>query len=449
MRAAHRLRRSTIAIVAAGVGCGALGSIEPAFAQTPERVELPSSIDATGATDVSAELSEFLALVPEATIVEFGENATYRIDAGLDIRRIGSITIEGNDATLVSPDDGTTADPPSRAQRSAWPRNRRIITLAGVDHVTIRNLTIDGPNDTAVFDPKLEGQAAVFVARSDFVMLDGVTVREVWGDGVYVTGGSQGVVVVNSDFDGIGRQGVAVVQGSDIQVASNRFDRVARSVIDLEPTRNGEVRDVEIRDNTIGDYANFVLAAAGGGPNVVDVTLADNTIEGGRGLSVFAGVARQPRRGLTIVDNRSQVDATAAIGPTPIRITNYADVTIERNTSPLPDDADVITLNAVCDATIEDNVWPGAGDEIVEVAACGATVDTTPLVEDGVTTSVDAESTETTVSMASTTHTSPPAAPTTGRADDDSGLPAWAALVIGLLIGALATLAFTRRRDSG
>ncbi len=437
-----------MATVVTGLGCVAVEAAEPATAQTPERIELPANIDPTGTTDVSSELGEFLALAPEAAIVEFGENAKYRVDAGLDIRRVGSITIEGNGATLVAPDDGATAEPPSRAQRSAWPRNRRIVTLAGVDHVTIRDLTIDGPNEAATFDPSLEGQAAFFVARSNFVMLDSVTVRDVWGDGVYVAGGSRGVVVVNSDFDGIGRQGVAVVQGTDVQITANRFDRVARSVIDLEPTRNAEVRDVEIRDNMIGTYTNFALAAAGGGPNVADVTFADNTIEGGRGLTVFAGVARQPRSGLTITGNRSAVDATAAIGPTPIQITNYTDVRIEGNTSPVPDDSDVITLNAVCEATIEGNVWPGANREVVEIAACGATVDTTPLVEDDTTTTA-VETTPTESPTASSTTTREPAPSTTrdgasapGSADE--GFPPWAALVIGLLLGALGATVVRR-----
>ncbi len=418
-------------------------------AQTPERIELPVTIDATGTTDVSAELSEFLALAPEAAIVEFGDGAMYRVDAGLDIRRVGSLTIEGNGAALVASDDGATAAPPSRAQQIAWPRNRRIITLAGVDHVTIRNLTIDGPNTGAKFEPKLEGQAAVFVARSEFVMLDNIAVREVWGDGVYVAGGSQGVVVVNSDFDRIGRQGVAVVEGTDVQITANRFDHVARSVIDLEPTRNAEVANVVIRDNVIGRYANFLLAAAGGGPNVTDVTLADNTIEGGRGLSVFAGVARHPRRGLTIVGNRSQVDATAAIGSTPLQITNYTAVRIERNTSPVPDGADVVTLNAVCDATVDANVWPGARNEIVEIAPCGAPPDTSPLIEDGsTTTTAEAPIGPTT----STTGTAPePGAGRTSAADDsddsdDSDLRSGAALLIGVLLGGFGTLAVTRAR---
>ena len=416
----------------------AVTATTPAATQTPERIAVPDTIDPTGTTDVSEKLRTFIALAPEGAIVEFAEAATYRVDAGLDIRRVGSISIDGNDATLVAADDGSAAEPPSRAQRSRWPRNRRMVSIVGTDRVTIRDLTIDGPNPDGAFVPEFEGQAGVFVARSDFVMLDRIVVREVYGDGVYVTGTSDGVVVVNSDFELIGRQGIAIVQGTNIQITANSFEQVARSVVDLEPTRNAEVRNVEIRDNTIGDYENFALAAAGGGPNVADVVFADNSITGGRGLSVFAGIPRQPRTGLTITDNRSQVASTAAIGPTPMQITNYSDVTIARNTSAVADGTDVITLNAVCEAEIANNVWPDAGREVVEAADCGAFPEPPPTVPNPSSTTNPAEPDPGVSTPQPTTATPPPA-----RGDDT--VPAGAALGIGLVLGALGMLALQRR----
>ena len=430
----------------------------PAAPQAPERIAVPDTIDPTGETDVSAELGTFIALAPTGAIVEFAEAATYRIDAGLEIRRVGSITIDGNDATLLAPDDGATADPPRRAQRSRWPRNRRMLAIVGTDQVTIRDLTIDGPNPRATFVPELEGQAGVFVARSNFVTLDRIAVREVYGDGVYVTGTSQAVVVVNSEFESIGRQGIAIVQGTDIQITANSFDKVARSVVDVEPTRNAEVRNVDIRDNTIGDYENFALAAAGGGPNVDDIVFTDNSITGGRGLSVFAGVPRQPRSGLTITNNRSQVPSTAAIGPTPLQITNYSEVTIERNTSTVTNGTDVVTLNAVCAVEIADNVWPGARREVVEIADCGALAEPPPTVAipPRTTQPTDPNASTSTSTAAPAVTKSPPAHRDPDSPDSldnldkpgddgDDAVPAGAALVIGLVLGALGMLVVQRR----
>ena len=112
-------------------------------------------------------------------------------------------------------------------------------------------------------------------------------ISDTYGDGVWITGGSRDVTVRGSTIERIGRQGVAVVNGQRVVVEGNRLRGISRSVFDLEPAGRAAVEGVQLRDNEIGDYGNFLLAAGGGGPGVNDVLLEGNHVDGGHGVSVL------------------------------------------------------------------------------------------------------------------------------------------------------------------
>jgi hypothetical protein len=429
---------TTVGVATVGAGdvvvVGATGDPDSAA------IEIPDSIDGSGRVDVSAALTEFLAALPDGATVRMPASTRYRVDAGLEIRDARDLTIRGEGATLFAPDDGAGADPPTRPQRRGWPRSRRLLTIANSRDVWISGLSLQGPNTGGASLDDLEGQAGLFVAQSTNIYFNGVAVRDVWGDGVTVVGASRGVYVSNSVFDHIGRQGVAVTNATDVVVESNRFDHVARSVFDVEPVRAWRAERIVFHDNDIGDYENFVLAAVGGGANVTDIDLTRNRITAGRGLTVFAGFVKQPRSGLTITDNESSVAATPALGATPIRITNYSNVTIADNVGPVADGLDAIALNAVCDPIIESNEWPGAEREIVEIVPCGSTPDTTPLAEDGTTAPGPAAAT----SAAGAGST--PASGATSDSRSTSTSP-WLIAAICLLLAAVIAVAAMRARS--
>lgn len=370
-----RIARTFAFAVAAGIAAAVAG-VAPVSGARVGAVSPPASIDATGATDVTAALDDWIAATPDRSTITLAADARYRVDGVIQIRNRRGLVIEGNGATIVAPDDGASSEPTQRSLAGKWPRNRRHIAISGSTGITVRDLVIDGPDTEGTYDPALEGQAGFVIGGSTDVTLERVAVREVWGDGVYVGGGSAAVRIVDSTFDTIGRQGVAIVNGSDIVVERNRFDRVARSVFDVEPVRRWKVEQVTLRDNAVGEYGNFLLASGGGGENVTDVRLEGNEIDGGRGLTVFAGVARSPRRGLAIVGNSSDVVGNPAEGTSAIRIVNYTDVEIRDNRGRVEPDAIAITLNAVCEVVIDGNEWPDASAESRETAACGETPDT-------------------------------------------------------------------------
>ncbi len=405
---------------------------------------MPASIDATGATDVTDLLNTFLARVPEGTLVTFASDGRYRVDGTVLLKNRRNVTIDGNGATFFAPTDGSTFVPKRGAGKNSWPRLRAHWRIRGGGGITLRDLTIEGPNakggaTAAAYVAALEGQAGIAIQRTSDVLVDAVTVRNTYGDAVYITGGSANVTVRTSTLERTGRQGVAIVNASNVVVENNEIRDIARSVFDLEPAGRARAAGIHLRENTIGDYVNFLLAAGGGGPGVGDVWLEGNQVHGGRGVSVFAGIEGQRRTGLHILDN----SGTGASKPPPgtgaglIQLLNLAGVEIRGNHQRV-DDVPAVSLDRVCDATIVDNEFPGASKDEVVVRPCGAGA------------SVPAPTTPTTSGASTPTAT---AAPVESRDHDDTsstllGLAVGLAVGLGLGVGGFALWRYrSRNRD--
>ena len=71
-----------------------IGLTTPAGASSSSTVA-PSTIDSTGATDVTAELVAFIASVPDGSTISFPAGARYRIEKSLIIEGRHDLTFEG------------------------------------------------------------------------------------------------------------------------------------------------------------------------------------------------------------------------------------------------------------------------------------------------------------------------------------------------------------------
>ena len=153
-------------------------------------VEVPGAIDATGGRDVTAELNRFLATIPADTTVAFLDQGRFRIEGVVVLSARRNVTLEGHDSTLFATTDGRGGSPPFYNYRAHWPRMREHLEIRDSDDITVHALTVEGPNHDGVYQPALEAQAGFVVTRSRHVILDRVTARATYGDGVYVVGGS-------------------------------------------------------------------------------------------------------------------------------------------------------------------------------------------------------------------------------------------------------------------
>jgi hypothetical protein len=167
------------------------------------------------------------------------------------------------------------------------------------------------------------------------------------------------------------------VNADDVTIEGNEISDVGRSVFDIEPASpRWSVRGVAIRDNRVGGYRNFLLAAGGAGQAVDDLTLENNRVESGNGLAVFAGSEKFRRQGLRIVGNESTVPGVVVLEtrrlPGVMQVMNYDGVEIQDNRQTVSPDRAAIAVLDVCDLDVSGNEFSGARIETQVVVECGA-----------------------------------------------------------------------------
>ena len=335
-----------------------IGISNGSVAHAATSVDLPAAIDSSGGRDVTAELNLFFKSLKPDTIVNFPSNGRFRVEGVVTLLVRRQLTIEGHGSTLLATTDGTGVTPPFFNYRPRWPRTREHVLLRDSTDVVIRDLTVQGPNPKGEFRPQLEAQAGFSLVRSQRVTLDGVTARATYGDGVYVVGASADIVIKNCTLDHNGRQGVAVVAGDRVTVQGCTISDTGRSAIDLEPG-HGMVRTVHIQDNHVNRATNFLLAAVGAGVGVQDVWLERNTVQGGKGVSLYVGTERSVRPGIHVIDNRGSGTSEGYEGVL-MRFTRFDGIEVRGNHQRVASGVTPVLLHDSCNAKVSDNDFSGA-----------------------------------------------------------------------------------------
>ena len=103
------------------------------------------------------------------------------------------------------------------------------------------------------------------------VVIEKVTVREMWGDGIYLGKAAnypvqnENIVIYGVNMDHNRRQGISVTQARGLKILNSILQNTdgtePRSGIDLEPNANENVSDVEIRGNTFANNQIGFLVA--------------------------------------------------------------------------------------------------------------------------------------------------------------------------------------------
>jgi hypothetical protein len=227
------------------------------------------------------------------------------MDRGLTFGDRRDLVFEGNGATLRSEGDADCR------------RDCSLFYLQpGNENITIRGFNLVGNSPTPrEYNSDWEHAHGITIVAGRDIEIADVTIRDVGGDGLYLTGiepaWPEAVWFHDSRVISCGRMGVAVVAGRNVTVERIDFERVGYGVFDIEPndTRQGAT-DVVFRDSTIGSWGEF-FAAANGAPNslVRDVVVSGNTVEKSSLLTI---VITRRRQNIVVTDN---VSRTAATGP--------------------------------------------------------------------------------------------------------------------------------------
>jgi hypothetical protein len=295
---------------------------------TPITRLVPASIGTAGRTDVTHQLQQFIDSVPDGATVVFPHAARYRIDGTLEWRGRRDVTLDGNGATLFA---GTHGGP-----------DRAEVRLIDGAHWTIRDLTIVGANASpGQFDAKYQWQHGIDLRGVDGALIENVTVRNVWGDDIYVglsttpdARWSRNVSIINSTGIGSGRMAIAITAGRNVLVRGGFWSNPGLSTFDVEPNGpTGGAVWVVIEGVKVGaGRRGSALSIAGSGP-VSDIVLQNNRLTG-RALTVLADQGALRPHDLRV---RGNVSTVMYDGPDPAAMFfhNADGVAISANKQPL------------------------------------------------------------------------------------------------------------------
>ncbi|MBA3235158.1 MAG: hypothetical protein H0T59_04065 [Chloroflexi bacterium] len=303
----------------------------PATPVTTGTVNVPSSIDATGASDASAPLATFLRSVPNGSTIAFRAGGTYRLDTAIHLKDRHNLVFEGNGATLRMAG--------CRVEDSAF-----LLDGTPSTRIVIRDFTMIGDNSaagtTGAYVGGCESQMGVAIYGARDIEITNVTISSVHAECVYLDSGgnprgvgpwADGISFHDSICRLNGRMGVAIAGASHVTISRVTFDRIAFSVLDIEPyMANGGATYVAFTDNIINGYGAsptytpwvFEGSAYGMTTTIVsDISIARNKINIGptksintgttAGLTIKARISRW--KNISVVDNVSTVSGA---GPT-------------------------------------------------------------------------------------------------------------------------------------
>ncbi len=321
--------------------------IEPAATAPAATAQDAGSIDATGASDATADLQALFDRTPDGGVVQLQAGADYRLEGTLVLEERHNLRIEGNGARIFA----TPVAVRSHSQ----------LRIVGGSDVAVRNLEIEGANPHA---GRERGYVAAFEAQHGIslegvtdVELDRVHIHDTYGDHVYVSRHeedrrwSERVWIHDSTFERTGRQGIAVVAARDVVIERNTMTDMARATIDLEPTTASWGADnVHIIDNEIGPGRLLFVAAGGGGP-VNRVVIARNTLRG-RDLSFrVVPPEGQRRQRFWVVDNTSDTP----ISEPPVEFTRVDGAIVHGNRQPISGPEALVKVHDSCDVAVTNN----------------------------------------------------------------------------------------------
>jgi Right handed beta helix region len=312
---------------------GLIGAVvlpAPAGAAVPgtSDVTVPTSIPSDCSRDVSADLTAWIASVPDGSTLQFAPGGCYRADRTIAIQYRNNLTFEGNESTFRAFTNG-------RELGARKARNRSMFSFWQGTNITMRNTIVRGANPNAglsdaAYVPALEAQTAYVVGGVENMVLDHVEAYDVYGDFVFVGAATHNLLVKSSTFARNGRQGWTI-NGTDIVFENNNIRMTRRATIDLEPSSVASIaRRITIRNNTIGAGRLYFFANGGFAAPTEDISIIGNTFLN-KAMTVRVNPPNGTRSRYRIIGNRSTTPMDGAA----FALNNVLGVEIRDNVQPM------------------------------------------------------------------------------------------------------------------
>lgn len=287
---------------------------------------IPSEIDASGSTDVSAALNAFFKSLPPDS--EVAVEGTYCVNGGVTVRNVQGLRLVGE----------------GKFVRTAPSTNRygaQNLKFVGGRDVRIDGVTLEGWNTKAVYDASVEDEMLLALHGVSRVTIQDATFVNSPADFVYVSHRKtllgkvpcESVVLHGCSGRTAGRQGIVLNGVNGFLLAGSTFKNVARWMFDCEPFGGSQVKNVWIASNTLGHgNGGFFHFAAPVNVDTFNLRIEDNLILGGQPtVWLEPPTSACVRSGFTMRGNAAE--ATNPAKSAIVRASNWRDVSVTDNTA--------------------------------------------------------------------------------------------------------------------
>jgi polygalacturonase len=147
--------------------------------------------------------------------------------------------------------------------------SKKFLSLSGVSNVAVTGCTLEGERDQHKGEKGEWGMGIHIDEDASHIVINGVTARNMWGDGFYVQGASD-VKFCSVIADGNRRQGMSIIAANGLLVLNSTFKNTQgtrpSAGIDFEPDdADQKVTDVRIERSQFLDNAGPAFSLPGRG----------------------------------------------------------------------------------------------------------------------------------------------------------------------------------------
>lgn len=286
---------------------------------------IPLSVDATGSTDVSGPLSDFINGLPAGTVAIFPAGATYQ--CALKLHGLLNVELNGQGCTLQAPAGGFTENFSTLYFQSFGGSNV---------NVQVHDFHLIGTSPTpGVFISGHEGQHGILVDGSSNVEIWNIVCEAMFGDFLEVNSGATLIHAHDCTVPNTGRNGLSVIFGNNVTFGPNiTLVTMGYMPYDVEPNDASEsCFDIFITGDHSASWTNAFFAVDGSatGAAIHDIEVANCDSTGFSLLTLVNPSAAGPEQNVSFNDNSSDVPDSGPV----LTFKNVDGLVVQHNTQAL------------------------------------------------------------------------------------------------------------------
>lgn len=308
---------------------------------TSGTVYVPSTIDHTGATDVSAALNAFIAGVPNGRIINFPADPSYiyQLSQGIHIGDRNNLILNGGGVTLK-----TSAGASGSSTHDSLLYTGCTYGGSGshpCTDIVLHDFNLVGNSPTpGVYIPGTEAAMNLLLTNTTRIEVYNITGQGAYGDFVCWGGLSAAVTdgwLHNCHAINAGRIGNTIITGTRIITELSAFDVCGYLTCDFEPDVIAEaITNCYFRNNTAQRYNPadqfFSLEGSHTGAPINGVFITGNTISGGSLQTNCDNGNTSRMLNVTFSGNTS---TGGSVGGPVLTFAHIDGLTVQHNTQPL------------------------------------------------------------------------------------------------------------------